>query len=83
MPKGVPNKRYAPEFKKLIVETMRKEKLSYRQTARRFEIRDSKRIAAWEQIYLTGSPESFPSNNMAAVPKTDQENCRKRLKKTS
>lgn len=28
MPKGVPNRRYTPEFKKLVVETMQKEKLS-------------------------------------------------------
>ena len=25
MPKGIPNKRYTPEFKKLVVETMQKE----------------------------------------------------------
>ena len=31
MPKGVPNKRYTPEFKKPVVETMQKEKLSYRE----------------------------------------------------
>ena len=30
MPKGVPNKRYTPEFKKLVLETMMKEELSYR-----------------------------------------------------
>ncbi len=42
MPKGVPNKRYTPEFKKLVVETMQKEKLSYRETARQFEINDHK-----------------------------------------
>ena len=29
MPKGVPNKRYTPEFKKQVVETMQKKKLSY------------------------------------------------------
>ncbi len=28
MPKGKPNKRYTPEFKIMVVETMRKEKLS-------------------------------------------------------
>ena len=28
MPKGVPNKRYTPEFKELVVETMRQEKLN-------------------------------------------------------
>lgn len=45
------NKRYTPEFKKLVVETMRDEKLSYRQTAERFEIRH-KRVQDWMQIYL-------------------------------
>ncbi len=39
MPKGVSQKRYAPEFKKLVVETMRNENLSYRETAERFGIR--------------------------------------------
>jgi transposase len=32
MPKGVANKRYAPEFKKLVIETMQEEKLSYSET---------------------------------------------------
>ena len=59
MPKGVPNKRYTPEFKKLVVETMMKEKLSYRETARQFEISDDKRIAAWERIYLEEGPEGL------------------------
>ena len=59
MAKGVPNKRYTPEFKKLVIETMQKEKLSYQETARRFEISDSKRIAAWERIYLEEGPEGF------------------------
>ena len=59
MLRGKPNKRYTPEFKKLVVETMQKEKLSYRETARRFEISDNKRIAAWERIYLEEGPEGF------------------------
>ena len=58
MPKGVPNKRYTPEIKKLIVETMLKEKLSHRKTARQFEVND-KQVAAWERIYLTEGPEGF------------------------
>ena len=37
MPKGVPNKRYTPEFKKLVVETMQQEQLSYSETVRRFK----------------------------------------------
>ena len=37
MPKRVPNKKYSPEFKKLVVETMLKGKLGYSETAERFE----------------------------------------------
>ena len=59
MPKGVPNKRYTPEFKKLVVETMQKEKLSYRETARKFEISDHHSIMDWERIYLSEGPEGF------------------------
>ena len=58
MPKGVPNKKYTPEFKKLVVETMREEKLGYRETAERFGIRH-KRVQDWERIYLTEEPEGF------------------------
>ena len=59
MPKGVPNKRYTPEFKKLVVETMQKEKLSYRETARQLDISDHKRVAAWERVYLEDGPEGL------------------------
>ena len=59
MPKGVPNKRYTPEFKKLVVETMMKEKLSYRETARRFEVNSHYRILDWERVYLEEGPEGF------------------------
>ena len=59
MPKGVPNKRYTPEFKKLVVETMMKEKMSYSETARQFEIGDHHRVQDWERIYLTEGPEGF------------------------
>ena len=59
MPKGVPNKRYTPEFKKHVIETMQEEKLSYSETARRFEVNDHHRIQAWERIYLAEGPEGF------------------------
>ena len=58
MPKGVPNKRYTPEFKKLVVETMLEEKLSYKETERRFGL-PHMRAAAWERIYLEEGPEGF------------------------
>jgi transposase len=59
MPKGVPNKRYTAEFKQTVVETMHREKLSYREVSRRFDIADDKRVAAWERIYLTEGPEGL------------------------
>ena len=46
MPKEEPNKKYTPEFKKLVVETMQAEKLGYRETAKRFGIRH-KRVQDW------------------------------------
>ena len=58
MPKGVPNKRYTPEFKKLVVETMLEERLSYSETEKRFELPHN-RAAAWERIYLEEGPEGF------------------------
>ena len=59
MSRGKPNKRYTPEFKKLVVETMQQEKLSYRETARQFEISDHHRLQDWERIYLEEGPEGF------------------------
>lgn len=59
MPKGIPNKRYAPGFKKLVSETMMEEKLSYGEAARRFEVSSDTRIKDWERIYLTKGPEGF------------------------
>ena len=59
MPKGIPNKRYTPEFKKLVIETMMAEKLSYRETARRFDVSSDTRIKDWERIYLMEGPEGF------------------------
>ena len=44
MLKGVANKRYTPEFKKLIVEIMQQEQLSYHETCRRFDVNSRDRI---------------------------------------
>ena len=59
MSRRKPNKRYTPEFKKLVVETMMKEKLGYRETARRFEVRGAQQIINWERIYLAEGPEGL------------------------
>ena len=48
MPKGQSNKRYTPEFKIKVVETMHRE-----------NIRDHDRVAAWERIYLEEGAEGL------------------------
>ena len=58
MAKGIPNKRYTPEFKQMVVETMRKEGLSYRETERQFDLTHN-RASIWERIYLEEGPEGF------------------------
>ena len=59
MPKGIPKKKYTGEFKQMVVETMRKEGLSYREAARQFEISEHSRVASWERIYLEEGPEGL------------------------
>ena len=59
MPKRQPNKRYTPEFKIKVVETMHKEKLSYCETAREFEISNHDIVAKWERIYLEEGAEGL------------------------
>ena len=43
----------------MVVETMMREKLSYREAARQFEIRDHNRVASWERIYLMEGAEGL------------------------
>ena len=59
MPKGVPNKRYTPEYKRMVVETMKKKHLSVRSAMKEFEINDHKIIERWERIYLEEGPEGL------------------------
>ena len=59
MPKGKPNKRYTPEFKIMVVETMQKEELSYSETSNRYEINSHARVKEWERIYLEEGKEGF------------------------
>ena len=58
MAKGIPNKKYTGEFKQMVVETMRKEGLSYKEAERQFEL-PHKRAASWERIYLEEGPEGL------------------------
>ena len=59
MPKGVTNKRYTPEFNRMVVETMKKEHLIIHATMQEFGINDHKIIERWERIYLEEGPEGL------------------------
>ena len=53
MPKGKPNKRYAPEFKIMVVETMHKEGFRHREAEKRFEfLRVSRAFLSWHFFFL-------------------------------
>lgn len=58
MPKGKSNKRYTPEFKIIVVETMQKEKLSHKEAERQFKLPNG-RASAWERIYLEEGTEGL------------------------
>ena len=59
MPKGIPNKKYTGEFKQKVIETMMRERLSYVETAKQFEISGHERVRQWERIYLEEGPEGL------------------------
>ena len=59
MPKGIPNKRYTGEFKQEVVETMMRERLSYHEAARQFDVSDHHLVASWERIYIEEGPEGL------------------------
>ena len=83
MPKGIPYKRYTPEFKVLVMETMRKEGPSRQEAERQFRLPHN-RAARRERIYLTegseglaaerrgrsskGRPAKLPSNAEEDLP---------------
>ena len=43
----------------MVVEAMMRDKLSYKETARQFDISCDKRVADWERIYLIEGPEGL------------------------
>lgn len=81
MPKGIPNQKYTGEFKQQVVETMRREKLSYREAAQQFVIGNHSLVSHWERIYLEEGPEglyierrgSRSKGRPASLPKRTEE----------
>ena len=78
MSRGKPNKRYTPEFKKMVVETMKKEHLSIYATMQEFGINDHKIIERWERIYLEEGPKACRLSDGAAAALVGQRSCQKR-----
>ena len=58
MPKGVPNKRYTAEFKKMVVEAVRDHHMSYAEAEKQYDVAHGC-IQKWERIYLMEGPEGF------------------------
>ncbi len=59
MPKGIPNKRYTPEFKIMVVESMHKDGLSAWEAMKQYEISDHGAVERWERIYLEEGSEGL------------------------
>lgn len=55
MPKGTP---YSGEFKQKVIEDMQTNNMSYRETARQYDIND-RQVRDWERIYLEEGPEGL------------------------
>ena len=43
----------------MVVESMMRDKISYCEAARQFDICDHKQVASWERIYLMEGPEGL------------------------
>lgn len=58
MPKGVPNRTYDGDFKRKVIEDMRGNRLSQRETAIKYEVSRSM-LQRWERIYLEEGVEAL------------------------
>lgn len=61
---------YSGEFKQEVVETLRREHLSYSEAARRFGIGGHTRIQKWERIYLEEGPQGLYAEKHRALRTT-------------
>jgi transposase len=79
-PKGGTNKIYTGETKQEVVETMVKNKYSYREAARIYDIPDHSMVMKWERIYLEEGAKSLYIERRGRATKQDSLNIG-RLKK--
>jgi transposase-like protein len=74
MPKGVPNERYTPEFKKQVIEDLRNNIRNVRATMRKYGISDHKTIERWERIYLEEGAEGLSVERRGRATKMESVN---------
>lgn len=67
IPKGVPDKHYTGEFKQMVAEAIIKDKMSYREAAKQFEVSNHHLVADWERIYLMEGPSDRTLNVVVVV----------------
>ena len=71
MPKGIPNKRYTPEFKKQVVEAVIQDGLSYQEAARIYEvqgfikIRNDAKVRGGDLLYDRRDRELYGLKNVS------------------
>ena len=58
MPKGIPNQKYTGDFKKRMVELVRKGELSQREVSEQYGV-SRYSLQKWERIYLEEGPEGL------------------------
>lgn len=58
MPKGKVQREYSGEFKQQVVEDMRNNGLSYKETQRKYNL-PNRRMQSWERIYLEEGAEGL------------------------
>lgn len=81
MPKGIPNKRYTPEFKKRVVEAVIQDGLSYQEVARIYEVQGHDRIKAGSGYTWKKVRKVLPLSGEDAGAPAGQRNCQARWKK--
>ena len=59
MPQRRKQRSYTGKFRQMVIETMHRDKLSYRETARKFDIGCKETVIHWERIYYKEGPEAL------------------------
>ena len=76
-------RRYSGEFKRLVVEAIHQEHLSFHEAARRFNISSHKVIKNWERIYLEEGPEALLQERRGKWPRRKEAPIRQNVQEAN